>query len=141
MLLDSAVFQGRAAMGAMQVQHTDRAAFVAKHHQILAQSPNSKRCGADLAFVGHRMPEPAQILAPGRPPSRLGNVDIGMTVYLGTISRVSQIIFTIGFHFSSLELIGIRRHFRTLAGRKHSLLPDQDPLGHFFIQSESKTWK
>ena len=49
----------------MQVQHAHRAAAVAEHHQILAEDARTQRPLFHLAQIGNRLPETAQVFAPG----------------------------------------------------------------------------
>ena len=48
----------RAAMRAVQVQHADAPAAIAKHHQLLAEDPRSQRRRGEIAREGDRLPEP-----------------------------------------------------------------------------------
>jgi hypothetical protein len=61
--VDQPVLQRRAAMRTMQLQETDGAAPVAKHHQFLAEDLHPM--GKVLQFVGQadRLPKAAQIFA------------------------------------------------------------------------------
>ncbi len=61
--VDQPELQGRAAMRTMQLQQTDGAAQVAKHHQFLTEDLDPM--GQVLQFVGKadRLPKAAQIFA------------------------------------------------------------------------------
>jgi hypothetical protein len=70
--VDEPELQGRTAMRAMQLQQTDSAAQVAKHHQFLAEDLDPM--GQVLQFVGEadRLPKAAQIFAARRVGADMG---------------------------------------------------------------------
>src|SRR6516164_8258326 len=80
--VDQPVLQRRAAMRTMQLQETDGAAPIAKHHQFLAEDFDPM--GQVLQFVGEadRLPKAAQIFA-----TRCVGADMGkFCVFLGHLA-------------------------------------------------------
>src|SRR5262249_4182808 len=66
----------RPAMRAVQVQHADAAAAIAKDHEILTQNAHSQRRRHEIARERDRLPEAAQILAARRSGTDLGQLGI-----------------------------------------------------------------
>ena len=61
-------------MRAVQVEHADMPAAIAEDHEVLAEDAHAQRRLAELAREGHRLPEPAQVLAHGVPgPTRVSS--------------------------------------------------------------------
>ena len=63
---DQAELERRAAMWAVPLQQPDRAAAVAKHHQLLAEDFDRQRQVLEVIRVADRLPEPTHVLATGR---------------------------------------------------------------------------
>jgi hypothetical protein len=61
--VDQPELQGRAAMGAVQLQKTDGAAQVAKHYQFLAEDLDPMGQVLQLVGKADRLPKAAQIFA------------------------------------------------------------------------------
>ncbi len=72
-----AELQRRSPMRAVQVQHADAPAAIAKDHEVLAEDAHAQRRAGELAGEGHRLPEPAQVLAARRAGTDLGQLRIG----------------------------------------------------------------
>ena len=63
-------------MRAMPLQQADRAAAVAKHHQLLAEDFDRQRQVLEVIRVADRLPEPAHVLAAGRVRADMGQLGI-----------------------------------------------------------------
>jgi len=62
---------------AVQVQHPHASATIAKDHEVFAEDAHAQRRPGELAGEGHRLPEPAQVLAGRRAGPNLGQLRIG----------------------------------------------------------------
>src|ERR1700690_4033786 len=94
------------------MQHADGAAAIAEHDELFAEDARAERPLLDLAQIGDRLPEPAQILAARRATGRLRDLAVGHAVEFGPIAGIGE-----RFAFGMIHRSPPQRAFPTIYSR------------------------
>ena len=89
-LLDVAVFQGRAAVGAVLPDEAQAPLEIAEQHQVLAQHPHGPGDVVQLLLRAHREPVAPQPLAARRAPPDARDVLVGASERIHPLTPVPR---------------------------------------------------